>query len=770
MNKTRLTSTRALASLCLLAAACSDDSARGGGAGECVASLLPGDLVISELMINPDGSDQGNEWIEIYNPTGEEIELSGALLRFRRQNGEGEKLHRIEDLTVGAGDYIVLGDREPDALPDHVDYGYGDDLGQGLSNSDGEVSIGCGTSAVDIASYIFGKQGPQFEAPDNASWTFDGTREPDAISNDDVSSWCDAVSIYQPEVPGDDPIPAALGTPGAPNDPCYSERPTECNDAGTARAVDPPGPGDIVITEYMADPRGPLDEDGKATVSDDNGEWIEIYVDADVDLNGLALSKLGDEDDPYIIGSVDCIPATRGSYYVFARSSNPAVNGGLPTVDFEFDFSLTNASDNGTGLSVSWGGEILDSVTWTSSPTGAASQLDPMFLGADRNDESAFCEAEFPYGGGDLGTPGEANPRCPFPGSCIEDRNRRAAVAPSAGDLWINEFMADPSAVGDGDGEWFEVFAAADFDLNGVEFGRADEIEETIDEDACLPVQAGDHVLFARNAVTAENGGLPEAAYEVGFSLINDSGGALYLAFGGEVLDAISWSSTEPGFARALNPDVAGPDANDDEANWCDATQPYASGDFGTPTAENSACGGTPVGTCNDAGEMRETVAPSPGDLVITEWIPNPDAVGDTDGEWFEVLVTADVDLNGLELGDDPENPDDTLPSTGDCISVSAGTRVVFARNADAMLNGGVEDAIEASFSLTNSASTLFVGHGGAVLDQISYSASATGSSTAVAPGFEDPANNDDEGNHCTSTTPYGDGDNGTPGAENVCE
>lgn len=741
---------RRLAALCLLASAsaCSDDSVRNGEAGECAANLLPGDLVITEVMANPDGADKGLEWFEVYNPTDAEIDLSGVLLRFRKVDGSGEKIHQVQDTVIGPGEYLVFGDADPEAPPEHVNYGYGDELGaSGLTNSGGELSVACGSSAIDIVLYE--------ESDDGVARTFDGIREPDAAGNDDLEAWCGAATEY---------AEGSFGTPGAANDACFSEQPTTCNQDGVLRDILPPSPGDVVITEFMPNPDA---------VGDDEGEWFELYIANDFDLNGLAITKFGDEEPTDIIGSVDCMPAGAGTYLLFAHSADAAVNGGLPAVDHLFTLSMSNSSENGTGISVGWGGQFLDSVTWNSSGTGASSQLDPMLLDPTRNDEEdAFCLSEDPYGDGDLGSPGVANPPCPIEapeGACADaDGLLRDIIAPSVGDLWITEFLPNPDAVSDPDGEWFEVYANAPFDLNALEFGRDEEVEEAVELDTCAPVEAGDRILFAKNAESVTNGGLPAVSYEFDLSLIN-SNGRLFIATDGEVLDAITWTGSTAGAARSLDPSVSGPEANDDEANWCDAEEPYGDGDLGTPAAENLACGGTPAGTCDDGGRIRDVVSPTAGDLVITEWMPNPDAVGDTDGEWFEVLVNADIDLNGLELGDDPKNPDTTISPTGDCIAVTAGTRVVFARNADMLTNGGIESAIEAGFSLSNGGGALFIGIGGEALDQISYTSSATGSSTSVAPGSETVGDNDDELNHCESNTPYGDGDNGTPGAENAC-
>ena len=41
---------------------------------EAGPSLLPGDLVITEVMANPDGVDDGKEWFEIHNASGAAID------------------------------------------------------------------------------------------------------------------------------------------------------------------------------------------------------------------------------------------------------------------------------------------------------------------------------------------------------------------------------------------------------------------------------------------------------------------------------------------------------------------------------------------------------------------------------------------------------------------------------------------------------------------------------------------------------------------------
>ena len=160
----------------------------------------------------------------------------------------------------------------------------------------------------------------------------------------------------------------------------------------------------------------------------------------------------------------------------------------------------------------------------------------------------------------------------------------------------IQEILADPaSPLTDADAEWFEVAAAASFDLNGLGIGTAfGTIIDEIDAADCLPVQDGDLLLFARSADPAVNGGLA-ADHTFSFSLVN-GGGDLHLAHGGNLVDAVSWSAgdVDPGRARNLPPGLADAASNDDPANWCivpaDPGLLYAEGNHGTPGLGNGGC------------------------------------------------------------------------------------------------------------------------------------------------------------------------------------
>lgn len=730
----------------ILAVGCGDDSSGRNDDGSCGAGLLSGDVVISEIMANPPGPDSGSEWFELYNASAEPVDLAGATLSFEKADGSGNKDHAVVELTIEPGGYVVVGNvLDDDAIrPPHVHYGYGDDLGD-MNNSSGRLSVACGTALLDTALYE--------EPGDSVSKGFDGTRTPDATANDDLAAWCDAQSAYSED---------ALGTPGVANDPCFGSSPTTCVDEGAERDVVPPQPGDLVISEVMPNP---------SAVGDNEGEWFEVYAVNGVDLNGLELGKPGDEIES-TVGGTTCISVQSGDYVLFSRQSDPVVNGGLPEGGHPFTFSLSNSN---AGLFIGWGGEVLDEVTWSTSSDGASRNLDPDRFDADANDdEGGWCAATQPYGDGDLGTPAAPNTECmiaPPAGQCVQDGELRDTVPPAAGDLVITEIMPNPAAVGDTEGEWFEVRAQAAFDLNGLELGR-EEVEDVVEVEDCISVQPGDHLIFAKNPDMATNGALPRVDAEFGFSMVN-SDGRLFVGYEGEVLDEVVWTTSGSGIATSLDPDQTTVDGNDDEANWCEATAPYGDGDLGTPGEENPACGFTPPGTCDDDGTPREPVAPGPGDLVITEIMPNPDAVTDANGEWFEVLVTAEVDLNGLEIGRAEGDPDHTLPAGGPCLEAGAGTRIVLAKNADSGTNGGLDPvfATSGALNLVNTDGTLYVGYDGATLDAVTWTSSTAGASLSLDPGSEDPTANDDEGNFCDATTAYGDGDLGTPGDTNdACE
>jgi len=542
--------------------ACSDDDS--GNA--CEANLLPGDLVITEVMPNPEGADDGKEWFEVYNATSTTINLRGLTLVYSRADGTSRKTHVIESASIDAGQYMVFGGIIEVAMPAYMDYAYADDLGS-LTNTGGRLALECNATLVDDVVYLEGASG--------VSISYDGRLVPDAIGNDTITDWCDSESEYEVD---------NLGTPGAANDQCAGGNPTgTCLDGGVERDIVPPQAGDVVITELMPNP---------AAVDDGEGEWVEVYFAQAADLNGL---QLGDASDPtsMMVGSADCIPVAAGTYVVFARNADSATNGGLTGVSYEFGFTLNNTSET---VSVGYDDVVLDEVSYASSEAGASISLDSAILDATQNDDATnWCDAVDAYGDGDLGTPGAANPSCGFipPDTCIDpiSSNSRDIVPPVAGDVIITEFMPNPAAVSDTAGEWFEVYFAQDADLNGLQLGdTGNPAVATVTSADCIPVTAGTYVVFARNADSAANGGLTDVALAFTFTLSNSAADSITVGYDNTVFDEITFSTSSVGASTSLSATALDDALNDNPGNWCDGVASYGDGDLGTPGLANPTC------------------------------------------------------------------------------------------------------------------------------------------------------------------------------------
>ncbi|MBL6974554.1 MAG: lamin tail domain-containing protein [Deltaproteobacteria bacterium] len=360
-----------------------------GGGGDACDTLLAGDLVITELLANPEGEDKGFEWFEVFNATGSALDLDGVEITASRTDGTDRNFHTIGNLRVAAGGYVVLGNATAE-LPGHVHYGFGTGLGD-FRNSGGRLALECGGAIID--AMVWG------DTESGASLGFDGDRAPDALANDDVNAWCTATTTLVTIEDGED----LLGSPGAANEPCEGGvTPGTCMDGTIERQPVAPFLGDLVINEFMANPYN---------VDDKDGEWFEVLVNTAVDLNGLQIGQLVADDPKMTLSDETCLTVTAGSYVLFARKDDPLVNGGLPAVDFTLpSFQISNTNK---GLYLAVGGVVLDQIAYKSTAEGKSTALDPANADPAQNDDPEnWCPGVDGYGSGDLGTPGDANPVC----------------------------------------------------------------------------------------------------------------------------------------------------------------------------------------------------------------------------------------------------------------------------------------------------------------------------------------------------------------------
>ncbi|MDP6944517.1 MAG: lamin tail domain-containing protein, partial [Myxococcota bacterium] len=171
------------------------------------------------------------------------------------------------------------------------------------------------------------------------------------------------------------------------------------------------------------------------------------------------------------------------------------------------------------------------------------------------------------------------------------------------------------------------------------------------------------------------------------------------------------------------------------------------------------------------------------GDIIFTEFMPNPSAVLDAEGEWVEVYNTtdADIDINGWTLTESNENPHVITSATP--VIVPAGSFFVLTLRCDPADNGGIEPGycydgviidgvLNPEFILNNDVDTMVLGWNGIVVDTLSYDGSAgwaiaQGVSTQLSNASLDDVSNDDSAAWCASTATFGDGDLGSPGEDN---
>ncbi len=734
----------------------------------------PGQLVISEIMPNASTKTDSTvgEWFEVLVTEGTVdlncLQFGGNVTKFLADPTAPEQvLNTSQCLTYGAGSYLLFAE--------HTEFA-GTDFESKItlvdspseSNPTPGVYLAYAGQLLDEAHYTSTKDG--------IAWSLD----PDALTstgNDDPINWCLAQT---PFAEGD------LGTPGESNPQCpEAVKEGTCIDGdGNKRDIDYAAPGELLVSEFLTDPAL-----GDGTL----GEWIELRIGADLDLNGLTFGKT--LDSPYAtISDVACLPAPADSWVLIAKSAEPDENGGLPVVDWSnTKISLTNDNSTlvvGVANKLTMATTELDKIAWATTADGKARQFPAQLVPAAapfdttiNDDPTQWCDASEPFGAGDLGTPRADNVSCdvaPPMDQCTDPDTMtlRPIVHPGVGDLLLTELLPDPDALiksggsGEPTGEWFELYAAAGFDLNGLELGNTFPTKKhTITSTMCLPVAADSHVLLSitgkptnppNPADPAGNGGLPGPNYVyTGLSLSN-TGGSLYVGLGDVELDSIV-GYPKPSVGKAiqlgtaadcLGPAPLDPTCNDDFAKWCAASTPYGLGDAGTPQAPNLSCdgGGNMDAMCfdTDLQAMRPLVAPVPGDLVINEFLADPTVVTDANGEWFELAVLADVDLNGLKILNKANVDMATMAAAKpvlvgtDCLPAAAGSFVLLAHNADPLVNGGLPPVDHVvTTSLGNASGGLSIGLADVLLHTVAWTVGQkAGKSANLDPdGLTDPQN-----------------------------
>ncbi len=172
------------------------------------------------------------------------------------------------------------------------------------------------------------------------------------------------------------------------------------------------------------------------------------------------------------------------------------------------------------------------------------------------------------------------------------------------------------------------------------------------------------------------------------------------------------------------------------------------------------------------AGPIRAASAAAPGDVVINEVMQNPAAVSDAAGEWFEIrnATGAPINLDGWTVASGTAETH-TIAAGGSLVLPADGY-VVLGRSADPATNGGyTPNYVMASITLGNAADFLVLRESGVTIDSVAWDDGATfPDPDGASMELKDPLADNRLGANwaANTTTPYGAGDFGTPGAQNA--
>lgn len=165
------------------------------------------------------------------------------------------------------------------------------------------------------------------------------------------------------------------------------------------------------------------------------------------------------------------------------------------------------------------------------------------------------------------------------------------------GDLIITEIMANPTALSDTEGEWFEIYNASGntISLQNLVIRRDDTNEHGIGED--LNLEPGAYMVLQRTATASAASNnyvygssitLSNSGAELGIYNEDQGGGP------GALIFAVNYGTSGfpegSGASIALDPAHLNATAAQLGSHWCISSSAFSTGDLGTPGLENDIC------------------------------------------------------------------------------------------------------------------------------------------------------------------------------------
>lgn len=169
--------------------------------------------------------------------------------------------------------------------------------------------------------------------------------------------------------------------------------------------------------------------------------------------------------------------------------------------------------------------------------------------------------------------------------------NSHATTVP-AGAILISEVLANPSAVADSRGEWFEIFNAStnSIDLNGLTIGDDGTNSHTINVNGPLFIAPGEYFVLGNNGDSTINGRYFADYVYNGFSLANSSD-QLIISNGMTEITRLEYSGSPfgvSGFSAELINQIFSPQQSDFATTPNALSFQFGDGDFGTPGRSGS--------------------------------------------------------------------------------------------------------------------------------------------------------------------------------------
>lgn len=383
-------------------------------APECDRGAMVVGVVINELLPDPNGADSGLEWVELYNGTSSELDLSDWTVQ-AGSSSYASVAAAPKGFTLSPGGFVVFGGAD---VPE-ADLTLVGSLGNATSNADAVRVVDCAGDAVDTV--IYGADNTDAWLDDDGVVAASLAAKPGsgvalARVEDGVDTNASAIDFAaQPDL-----------TPGSANPeplPCFV--------------------GDLVINELLTNPEG----------ADDELEWVELYnpSPAQVDVGGWVLDASTSGFGGGQVLEAAAVPS--GGYLLLGRP-------GVDAADAPLTVTLGNATSNADGLQLrDCEGAVVDTVIygspnddgWVDDSGSVATSLAPA-----PGESASLARLEDGYDQDDNAidfvvdtepTPGAANP-VREPVVCVPD---------GGSGLVLNEAMVNPDGADEG-GEWVELF------------------------------------------------------------------------------------------------------------------------------------------------------------------------------------------------------------------------------------------------------------------------------------------------------------------------